>query len=97
MCRKTTPNLMVTRSALVRLLSNYILYSNISANYLYDHPILVSRLCVVLGDADPIDLSCFSGIIRQDANEKSRNCWAVPDSKIFKVRSKNFSRDKSKV
>jgi len=47
--------------------------------------------------SDPIDLSCFSGIIRQDANEKSRNCWAVPDSKIFKVRSKNFSHDKSKV
>lgn len=52
------------------------------------------------GDAkcsDPIDLSCFSGIIRQDANEKSRNSWSVPDSNIFKVRSKNFSRDKSKV
>lgn len=52
------------------------------------------------GDAkysDPIDLSCFSGIIPRDTNEKSRNCWAVPDSNIFKVRSKNFSYDKSKV
>jgi len=47
--------------------------------------------------SDPIDLSCFLGTIRQDANEKSRNCWTVPDSKIFKVRSKNFSHDKSKV
>uniref|UniRef100_A0A453QGI4 PH domain-containing protein n=1 Tax=Aegilops tauschii subsp. strangulata TaxID=200361 RepID=A0A453QGI4_AEGTS len=47
--------------------------------------------------SDPIDLSCFSGIIRQDANEKSRNSWSVPDSNIFKVRSKNFSHDKSKV
>ncbi|CAL5045365.1 unnamed protein product [Urochloa decumbens] len=47
--------------------------------------------------SDPIDLSWFSGIIRQDANEKSRNCWAVPDNKIFKVRSKNFPHDKSKV
>ncbi|XP_062227891.1 protein ENHANCED DISEASE RESISTANCE 2-like isoform X2 [Phragmites australis] len=47
--------------------------------------------------SDPIDLSGFSGIIRQDANEKSRNCWTVPDSKIFKVRSKNFPHDKSKV
>ncbi|KAJ1257661.1 hypothetical protein BS78_10G012800 [Paspalum vaginatum] len=47
--------------------------------------------------SDPIDLSWFSGIIRQDTNEKSRNCWAVPDSKIFKVRSKNFPHDKSKV
>lgn len=48
-------------------------------------------------NSDPIDLSWFSGIIRQDTNEKSRNCWAVPDSKIFKVRSKNFPHDKSKV
>ncbi|KAG2608999.1 hypothetical protein PVAP13_4KG003362 [Panicum virgatum] len=47
--------------------------------------------------SDPIDLSWFSGIIRQDANEKSCNCWTVPDSKIFKVRSKNFPHDKSKV
>ncbi|KAF0902437.1 hypothetical protein E2562_016270 [Oryza meyeriana var. granulata] len=47
--------------------------------------------------SDPIDLSCFSGIIRQDANEKSRNCWTVPDSKLFKVRSENFPHDKSKV
>ncbi|TKW19328.2 hypothetical protein SEVIR_4G012800v4 [Setaria viridis] len=47
--------------------------------------------------SDPIDLSWFSGIIRQDANEKSRNCWTVPDNKVFKVRSKNFPHDKSKV
>ncbi|KAG8094067.1 hypothetical protein GUJ93_ZPchr0012g19332 [Zizania palustris] len=47
--------------------------------------------------SDPIDLSCFLGIIRQDANEKSRNCWAIPDSKLFKVRSKNFPHDKSKI
>ncbi|KAL6861420.1 hypothetical protein ACP4OV_017120 [Aristida adscensionis] len=47
--------------------------------------------------SDPIDLSWFSGVIRQDRNEKSRNCWTVPDSKIFKVRSKNFAHDKSKV
>lgn len=47
--------------------------------------------------SDPIDLSWFSGTIRQDTNEKSRNCWAVPDSKIFKVRSKTFPHDKSKV
>ncbi|KAK3131453.1 hypothetical protein QOZ80_6AG0506650 [Eleusine coracana subsp. coracana] len=48
-------------------------------------------------NSDPIDLSCFSSIICQDANEKNRNCWTVPDSKIFKVRSKNFPHDKSKV
>ncbi|KAL6896952.1 hypothetical protein ACP4OV_007524 [Aristida adscensionis] len=44
-----------------------------------------------------IDLSCFSGILCRDVAEKSRNCWTVPDSKIFKVRSKNFPNDKSKI
>jgi len=37
------------------------------------------------------------GILHRDPEEKSRNCWTVPDSKIFKVRSKNFPQDKSKV
>uniref|UniRef100_A0A0E0MDF0 START domain-containing protein n=1 Tax=Oryza punctata TaxID=4537 RepID=A0A0E0MDF0_ORYPU len=46
---------------------------------------------------EKIDLSCFSGILRCDADEKSRNCWTVPDSKLFKVRSKNFPHDKSKI
>uniref|UniRef100_K3YQ84 START domain-containing protein n=1 Tax=Setaria italica TaxID=4555 RepID=K3YQ84_SETIT len=46
---------------------------------------------------EKIDLSCFSGILHRDADEKSRNCWTVPDSKIFKVRSKNFPQDKSKI
>ncbi|GJM99787.1 hypothetical protein PR202_ga16921 [Eleusine coracana subsp. coracana] len=43
------------------------------------------------------DLSCFSGILHRDTDEKSRNCWTVPDSKSFKVRSKNFAHDKSKI
>ncbi|KAF8737800.1 hypothetical protein HU200_014030 [Digitaria exilis] len=43
------------------------------------------------------DLSCFSGILHRDVEEKSRNCWTVPDSKLFKVRSKNFPQDKSKI
>uniref|UniRef100_A0A0D9VB32 START domain-containing protein n=1 Tax=Leersia perrieri TaxID=77586 RepID=A0A0D9VB32_9ORYZ len=46
---------------------------------------------------EKIDLSCFSSILRCDADEKSRNCWTVPDSKLFKVRSKNFPHDKSKI
>ncbi|XP_015688856.2 protein ENHANCED DISEASE RESISTANCE 2-like isoform X1 [Oryza brachyantha] len=46
---------------------------------------------------EKIDLSCFSGILRCDPDEKSRNCWTVPDSKLFKVRSKNFPHDKSKI
>ncbi|GJN10790.1 hypothetical protein PR202_ga28913 [Eleusine coracana subsp. coracana] len=43
------------------------------------------------------DLSCFSGILHRDTDEKSRSCWTVPDSKSFKVRSKNFAHDKSKI
>ncbi|XP_024317775.1 protein ENHANCED DISEASE RESISTANCE 2 isoform X1 [Brachypodium distachyon] len=46
---------------------------------------------------EKIDLSCFSGILRRDPEEKSRNCWTVPDSTLFKVRSKNFPTDKSKI
>lgn len=46
---------------------------------------------------EKIDLSCFSGILHRDPEEKSRNCWTVPDSKTFKVRSKTFPQDKSKI
>lgn len=46
---------------------------------------------------DQIDLSSFSGNLRRDDDDKSRNCWRVPDGKLFKVRSKNFPNDKSKV
>nr|QTC20866.1 apostart [Poa pratensis] len=46
---------------------------------------------------EKIDLSCFSGILHRDPDEKSRNCWTVPDSTLFKVRSKNFPTDKSKI
>ncbi|XP_072993927.1 protein ENHANCED DISEASE RESISTANCE 2-like [Typha latifolia] len=44
-----------------------------------------------------IDLSCFSGSLCQEDNDKSRNCWTIPDGKSFKVRSKNFPYDKSKI
>jgi hypothetical protein len=46
---------------------------------------------------EKIDLSCFSGILHRDPDEQSRSCWTVPDSALFKVRSKNFPTDKSKV
>uniref|UniRef100_A0A804P5N1 START domain-containing protein n=1 Tax=Zea mays TaxID=4577 RepID=A0A804P5N1_MAIZE len=46
---------------------------------------------------EKIDLSCFLSILHRDPEEKSRNCWTIPDSKIFKVRSKNFPQDKSKI
>ncbi|KAF7081897.1 hypothetical protein CFC21_085802 [Triticum aestivum] len=46
---------------------------------------------------EKIDLSCFSGVLHRDPDEKTRNCWTVPDSTLFKVRSKNFPTDKSKI
>lgn len=46
---------------------------------------------------DRIDLSMFSGNLRRDDNENARNCWRISDGNNFKVRSKNFVRDKSKV
>uniref|UniRef100_A0A453MP78 START domain-containing protein n=1 Tax=Aegilops tauschii subsp. strangulata TaxID=200361 RepID=A0A453MP78_AEGTS len=46
---------------------------------------------------EKIDLSCFSSVLHRDPDEKTRNCWTVPDSTLFKVRSKNFPTDKSKI
>ncbi|KAL8141721.1 hypothetical protein V2J09_014753 [Rumex salicifolius] len=46
---------------------------------------------------EQIDLSCFTGNLRHDDNENSRNCWRVTEAKNFKVRSQNFCYDKSKI
>ncbi|URD98896.1 START domain containing protein [Musa troglodytarum] len=47
--------------------------------------------------SDTFDTSCFSGNLRWDDGEESRNCWRIPDGNIFKVRSENFFKDKSKI
>ncbi|ONM25960.1 Protein ENHANCED DISEASE RESISTANCE 2 [Zea mays] len=39
---------------------------------------------------EKIDLSCFSGILHHDPDEKSRNCWTVPDSKLFKIPAASY-------
>ncbi|KAK9067859.1 hypothetical protein SSX86_011970 [Deinandra increscens subsp. villosa] len=44
-----------------------------------------------------IDLSCFSGNLRRDDNENSRDCWKISDGNNFKLRSKRFCYDKSKM
>ncbi|KAL8170552.1 hypothetical protein V2J09_022356 [Rumex salicifolius] len=44
-----------------------------------------------------IDLSCFLGNLRHDSHENARNCWKVSEGNNFKVRSKNFFYNKSKV
>ncbi|CAO2838084.1 unnamed protein product [Amaranthus hypochondriacus] len=46
---------------------------------------------------DQIDLTMFSGSLRRDDHENARNCWRISDGNNFKVRSKSYCRDKSKV
>ncbi|ONK58899.1 uncharacterized protein A4U43_C08F870 [Asparagus officinalis] len=47
--------------------------------------------------SDQIDMSCFSGNLRWNDDDKGRNCWKISDGDNFKIRSKNFASDKSKV
>lgn len=44
-----------------------------------------------------IDLSIFSGNLRRDDHDKARNCWNISDGNNFRVRSRTFCYDKSKV
>ncbi|CAN6324421.1 unnamed protein product [Urochloa humidicola] len=47
--------------------------------------------------SDQIDLSAFSGNLRRDDRDNSRDCWRISDGNNFRVRSKNFVYDKSKI
>ncbi|XP_064947082.1 protein ENHANCED DISEASE RESISTANCE 2-like isoform X9 [Musa acuminata AAA Group] len=53
----------------------------------------------VLGEepSASIDLSGFSGNLRRDDLDKSRNCWRISDGNNFRVRSKQFIYDKTKI
>lgn len=44
-----------------------------------------------------IDLSSFSGNLRRDDRDNARDCWKVSEGNNFRVRSKHFCYDKSKV
>eukprot|EP01018_Ginkgo_biloba_P007629 Gb_17513 [translate_table: standard] len=46
---------------------------------------------------DALDLSCFFGTLRRDDRDTGRDCWSIPDANNFRVRSKHFSFDRSKV
>ncbi|KAL9272434.1 ENHANCED DISEASE RESISTANCE 2-like protein [Drosera capensis] len=48
-------------------------------------------------ESDQIDLTSFKGNLRRDDNENSRNCWRISDGNNFKVRSKDYCYDKSKL
>ncbi|KAG0452946.1 hypothetical protein HPP92_025340 [Vanilla planifolia] len=44
-----------------------------------------------------IDLSIFSGNLQYNDQVNSRDCWRIPDGNNFKVRSKTFCTDKTKI
>ncbi|XP_071701234.1 protein ENHANCED DISEASE RESISTANCE 2-like [Rutidosis leptorrhynchoides] len=44
-----------------------------------------------------VDLSCFSGNLRRDNKESARDCWTISEGNNFRVRSKRFCYDKSKM
>lgn len=46
---------------------------------------------------DALDLSCFSGSLRRDDRDTGRDCWTIPLANSFRVRSKRFIFDGSKV
>ncbi|EEC67085.1 hypothetical protein OsI_33873 [Oryza sativa Indica Group] len=48
-------------------------------------------------DSDQIDVSGFSGNLRRDDRDNTRDCWRMSDGNNFRVRSKTFIYDKSKI
>ncbi|XP_062147048.1 protein ENHANCED DISEASE RESISTANCE 2 [Alnus glutinosa] len=46
---------------------------------------------------DQIDLSCFSGNLRRNDLDNARNCWKISEGNNFRVRSKHFCFDKTKI
>ncbi|XP_022756559.1 protein ENHANCED DISEASE RESISTANCE 2-like isoform X2 [Durio zibethinus] len=46
---------------------------------------------------EKIDLSCFSGNLRRDDCENTRDCWRISDGNNFRVRSKQFCCSKTKI
>lgn len=46
---------------------------------------------------DQIDFSIFSGNLQHDDHDDARNSWKISEGNNFKVRSKTFCQDKSKV
>ncbi|XP_073267183.1 protein ENHANCED DISEASE RESISTANCE 2 isoform X3 [Populus alba] len=46
---------------------------------------------------DQIDLSCFSGNLCRDDHDNAHDCWQISAGDNFRVRSKHFFHDRSKV
>ncbi|KAK9928198.1 hypothetical protein M0R45_025344 [Rubus argutus] len=57
----------------------------------------VKKIAVEEEPADQIDLSCFLGNLRRDNTDKGRDCWTISEGNNFRVRSKHFCFDKTKI
>ncbi|KAJ7953362.1 ENHANCED DISEASE RESISTANCE 2 [Quillaja saponaria] len=57
----------------------------------------VKRTALEEEPTDQIDLSCFSGNLRHVDRDNARDCWRISDGNNFRVRSKRFCYDKSKI
>ncbi|KAJ9556356.1 hypothetical protein OSB04_010970 [Centaurea solstitialis] len=55
------------------------------------------RAAVHEGPVVKIDLSCFAGNLRRDDNESGRDCWRISDGNNFRVRSRRYCYDKTKM
>lgn len=55
------------------------------------------RIAIEEEPKDELDLSCFSGNLRRDERENSRDCWRIAGGNNFRVRSRHFCYDKSKI
>lgn len=58
---------------------------------------LLTFLAVSPADEEPFDLSMFSGTLKRGDVDTGRNCWSIPSGHLFRVRSKRFLVDRSKV
>ncbi|KAB2017796.1 hypothetical protein ES319_D08G186800v1 [Gossypium barbadense] len=57
----------------------------------------VKRTALEEEPIEKIDLSCFSGNLRRDDRDNSRDCWRISDGNNFRVRSKHFCYNKTKI
>jgi hypothetical protein len=48
-------------------------------------------------NGEAINLPLFSGSLSKGAHDTGKNCWSIPEKDSFRVRSKRFLVDKSKV
>ncbi|KAM7490945.1 hypothetical protein LguiA_033866 [Lonicera macranthoides] len=57
----------------------------------------MKRTAIEEEPTDQIDLSCFPGNLRRDERDSARDCWKLSEGNNFRVRSKHFCYDKSKI